>query len=172
MTVEKNDALKYFSELRSHFSAYHNHKEASAWGAAVVYLVLLGQILGAVKDRSYAVKVGAFFLVEILLVAVWVYVSAQFARRRDAANYIGACLALSAECLASQYDLLPSDSFRLVKSKDDDQHSPHVLAAIVLEKAKKLDEVGHGTRIRLERSVKMVLAVTALAAGLVLLLGI
>jgi len=169
MSVTRSEVLKYLSDTRSHFAQYHNHKEASAWAAAAVYIAFLVQIstsvggqLSCLMGRGLAV-----ILVIVLGVAVCRYLRAQFRMRHYAANYIAACFELSAEYLRKDQTEFNPDTFALVDpsdKEDKDHHSPYILPKTILEKAKHFDTVGHGIRKRLECIIYIVIAVITLAA--------
>lgn len=169
MSVPKSDALKYLSDTRSHFAQYHNHKEASAWAAAAVYIALLIQISTSVGGQlsCLTVRVLAVVLVIVLGAAVGLYLRAQFRMRRFAANYVAACFELSAEYLRKDETEIDPNAFALVPptNKDDkDHHSPYFLPGSILEKAKYFDTVGHGIRKCLQRIIYIVMAFITLAA--------
>ena len=161
MSITKGDVLKYLSHTRSHYAQYHNHKEASAWAAAAVYILFLIQISRAINGElsCFSVhRVIVLLVIVVLAIAVLFYLKAQFRMRRNAANYISACFALSAEYLAKDEAEIEADAFALGQTTDNQHHSPHILPRAILEKAAYFDTIGHGTRKRLETSIYTVIA--------------
>lgn len=86
--------------------------------------------------------------------------------RREAANYIAACFALTAEYLVVEEEAgINADAFALKQNDNNNQHhSPLVLAKVILDKAKEFEKKGHGTRKQLETCIYIVTSVTTLVA--------
>jgi hypothetical protein len=170
MPILKADALKYFQDVRAHFAAYHNHKETSAWAAVAVYLAITLQIAGgATSPAAVEERIARSLTVGLLAIAMAIYVSFQLARRKNAADYVAASLAIIIEYLPIVDGPIPNeDAFRLVPSTDYDHQSPHVLPKIILEKANELKDKGQATLKNLERTMYFsVSAVTLVAMALI-----
>jgi hypothetical protein len=166
MAIKKEDVLKYLSDTRSHYLQYHNHKEASAWAAAALYILFLIQISTAIKEKlSCDLVYLVMGFIVVIGVAVFIYLQAQFSMRRNAANYIAACFALIVEYLHKEdIDIgKDGDVFKLEETTDNNHHSPHILPKVILTKARHFDTIGHGTRKRLEWSIYIVLIIITFA---------
>lgn len=155
------------SDTRSHYAQYHNHKEASAWAAAAVYILFLIQISSSFNGKTSCVpgnRIAILLVIVVLAIAVFFYLKAQFRMRRNAANYVASCFALSSEYLVKEEPEINAEAFALVQTTDMQHHSPHILPKAILEKAAHFDKIGHGTRRRLETIIYIVIGVTTLAA--------
>jgi hypothetical protein len=167
MNIRKSDVLKYLSDTRSHYGQYHNHKEASAWAAAALYILFSIQISSSINHELPCLqchRVAVLFLIVALATAVIFYLKAQFRMRRNAANYIAACFALSAEYLVKEEAQITAEAFALVETTDKQHHSPHILPKAILDKAAHFEKIGHGTRKLLETAIYVVISVTTLVA--------
>jgi hypothetical protein len=167
MNIPKADVLKYLSDTRSHYAQYHNHKEASAWAAAALYILFLIQIFNSINRELSCLqyhRIAVLLVIVVLAIAVIFYLKAQFRMRRNAANYIAACFALAAEYLVKEEAQINAEAFALVQTTDNQHHSPHILPKAILDKAADFDKIGHGTRKLLETSIYVVISVTTLVA--------
>jgi hypothetical protein len=169
MAISKEDVLKYFADMRSHYAAYHNHKETSAWAAVAIYLVIVIQIVGTVTANANGLErfVGSVAIF-LLWASVSIYTSTQFRLRKDAAGYVAACQALSVEYLSSELEQIDEVLFRLIESPDAGHHSPHVLPKIILDKAEQLKSVGQTMRHRLENTMYFLSAIGLAGVGIVI----
>jgi hypothetical protein len=167
MNITKADVLKYLSDTRSHYAQYHNHKESSAWAAAAFYILFLIQISSSINRELSCFpyhRMAVLLVIVVLAIAVFFYLKAQFGMRRNAANYIAACFALTAEYLVKEEAGINADAFTLVQTTDNQHHSPHILPKAILDKAAHFEKIGHGTRKLLETSIYIVISVTTLVA--------
>jgi hypothetical protein len=159
--VTKMDALRYLTDLRSFYATYHNHKEASAWAAAALYLVLLEQLSVSVKTGvppDMGTRAVVTVVIVVLGVTVFVHLQAQMSMRRRAANYVAACLSLSLEIM----DGSASGDFTAwfgPKASGDAR-----LPEVIIERGLRYGEFDQGTRQRLEWSVYIAVIVCAFAA--------
>jgi hypothetical protein len=100
--MEKNEILKYLSDIHGAYSSYHSQKETGAWAAIVLLVVLLLQTvngLGNIQELSCAYKIGATIWVLVISFSVWKYIAAQFTAKKRASEYVSACLLLEIEIL-------------------------------------------------------------------------
>lgn len=135
MDLKKQDFLKYLADARSHYTVYHNHKEASAWAGVGLYGILVTQVMVARGDvlREHGVVVAASVLVAALMGVMLVYLRTQFRLRREAANYTAALLYLSASWVAR--DLSDLGDLTPEVTGDAGHHSPQILPKLVLSKS-------------------------------------
>ena len=166
MGLIKSDVLKYLSDTRAHYAAYHNHKEVSAWAGVALYVLLIVQILFAKDEflKSSGIIAGTSILIVILLVVMLLYLKTQFSLRREAANYVAALLYLSAHHLRSNENDIQQENFLIAVKTDSGHHSPQILPKIVQDMASEMDWVGHGARRRLEFVAFSIVLVISAAA--------
>ena len=165
--VTRMDALRYLSDLRSHFQIYHNHKETSAWAAAALYLVILGQLYVSVKTDALPdlwTRAALTIVIVTLGAAVFVHLQAQMSMRREAADCVAACLYLSAKIMGCSASEVSTALFRLEVSKDRRSPLRHVLPKVISKRAQRFGRVGLRTKQRLEWSVYVAVIVFALVA--------
>jgi hypothetical protein len=169
MSSDKADFLKYLQEVRSHYSAYHNHKETSAWAAATLYLAFAIQIATA-RDMTSGWE-GAIRIVAIISLAVAVcrYVEKQFELRQVAASMVEASLALFIEYIPKK-EPPPSELFCLSTVVNLEQQTPNIIPKFLESKATELASKGQGARLRFERTIYWVMAMAAIFGSMIIYL--
>ena len=85
------DRARFFSEVRQHYSIYHNHKETISWTGLASYVVTLNLIVGFVADRSDALHWLAAVLIGLLCIATRLFLVLQFGLRKFASEIVIAC---------------------------------------------------------------------------------
>ncbi len=162
----KADVLKYLSDARAHYAAYHNHKEVSAWAGVLLYVIFATQIAFAPSEllKTDAAVCSAYLLVVILWLVVLLYLYIQLDLRRWAANCIGAALLLGTEYLTKEQKDIKAEDWSLKDIPDAGHHSPHVLPKIVFDKAQELDRKGHRARRWLEFAALAIVSISFVAA--------
>ena len=97
------ELLRYLADVRAHYAAYHNHKEATAWAATGLYLLLVAQLVKSLADKppvSCAAK-GVISVVVVVVASLFVmYLRRQFTVTRRASGYVGACFQLGSRLLS------------------------------------------------------------------------
>jgi uncharacterized protein (TIGR02246 family) len=173
MPLIKAEVLKYLSDMRADYSAYHNHKEVSAWAGVALYVIIISQLFFAKDDllREPLILMAASVLLALLFVATIIYLKTQFYLRREAANYNGACIALSAEVLTKADEDIKEDDYLLESKVKDDagHHSPHILPKLITKKADELRTVGQKLQNRLVCAAFAIILLTSIAAAFRLL---
>ncbi len=165
MELKKDNVLKYFSDLRAHYAAYHNHKETSAWVASALYLGGILQLAGSMATNALLVeRVVRGSIILLLAFLGYKYISTQFKMRRDAANYVAACLVLSLEYLSIDENEIKGEWFKTEEQGNSESHSPLVLPKIILEKVRVYATAGQQTRTYLENSVIYSLTILTVVA--------
>lgn len=158
MPVKKEDFLKHLSDIASWETPYHNHKETIAWAAIVLYYVL---IIEVVKDLHSWPFIATCIIGGAAIVVVYV-LHFQYRLRKDAANLIAACYRLIAEYLPKDDECLQNVDFSVAPLQKEEKkfpkcdyrpigHYPYILPNVLLDMMKKMNKVGHGPRIGLER---------------------
>jgi len=167
MPISKADLLKYLTDTRAHYAAYHNHKEVSAWAGVVLYVVFAVQIAFARDEmlRSYTFVIAAWILSVVFLVAILIYLHTQFRLRRMAANYVAALQYLVADYLGKDDKEIKEADWVVDPKLDVGHHSAQVLPKHVLNKALEMDRVGHGSRRKLEAAAYVIVAVSFFAGA-------
>jgi hypothetical protein len=158
MPVTKEDFLKYLSDTATRESSYHNNKETIAWAAIVLYFLLLTEVVKRFLPWPYV----ATFLSLGAFVAVVYILHYQYRLRKEAANVVGACYRLIAEYLPKDNESLQSVEFTVAPLEKEREkflkcdyrttgQYAYILPNLLLDMMKKMNQVGHGPRIRLER---------------------
>ena len=97
------ELLRYLADVRSHYATYHNHKEATAWAATGLYVLLAAQLAKSLADKppvSCAGK-GAISAAVVVVASLFVmYLWRQFTVTRRAGGYVGASFQLGARLLS------------------------------------------------------------------------
>jgi|SRR2546426_1264784 len=147
MQLDKADVLKYLSDMRAHFAAYHNHKEVSAWAGVLLYVIFATQIAFAPTElfKTNAAVFSAYLLVVTLWLVVLLYLGAQLTSRVEAANYVAALLLLSTEYLTKDQHDIKIEGWSPRPKPDACYQSEVVLPAIVYAKADEMKKVGQRT---------------------------
>jgi hypothetical protein len=164
MPLMKTDVLKYLEAVQANYSAYHNHKETSAWGAAAVYAAIVVQISGGATSASNDLeRLSRIVGILLLAGAVVRYVWKQFELREVAGNQEVACLALMAESLLKEDREFLPESFELSRSPDSTHATPYVMPRIITDKVAELKNKGQGSRRTLENTMYFALTAVTLA---------
>jgi len=174
MPRTKAEILKYLADTRSHYAAYHNHKEVSAWAGVVLYVVFAVQVAFARDEmfKSKPIVYAACLLSVVFFLIILAYLKTQFRLRRDAANYVAALLYLGVEYLGKDDATLKKeekdeDMRWILEAKHDvGHHSEQVLPKLVLTKALEMDDVGHGDRKKLEAAAYGIVVLSFVADAL------
>ncbi len=171
MPLIKADVLKYLSDIRADYSAYHNHKEVSAWAGVALYVIFISQLLFAKDDllKEPLILVAVSLLLVLLLVATIIYLNIQFRLRHEAANYANASIALSAEFLRKEEKDIKECDFLLEDEADAGHHSPHILPKLIKTRAAKLSTVGQKFQKWLKYAAFAIILLTSGAAAVRLL---
>lgn len=165
MNPRKEDVLKYFSDLRSHYAAYHNHKETSGWVAAALYLGGILQLAGTMSTNALPIERGVRCSVILLLAwLAYIYITTQLTMRKDAANYVAACLFLSLEYLFVDQKDINQELFKTGEQPNSQSHSPLVLPKIIKTKVEEYANVGQETRTYLENAIYYSLTILTVVA--------
>lgn len=160
-SLDRTETLRYLADLQSHWSAYHNHKENGAWAGLILYLALLPQVLSAVTRPALLSRLLATALLIALAYLVYEYLRIQLDLRRRAANFVSACMALSARLITG--DLAEIDLRLTTGSKEDRRvQASHFVPRSIVEEAAKVDQHGGQTREQLERSAYKILALSTI----------
>ena len=158
MPVTKDNFLKYLSDIAAQATSYHNHKETIAWAAILLYFVLMIEV---VKSLRSGPLVATFFILGAFIIVIYI-LRYQYRLRKEAANLIGACCRLIAECLPKDDEYLQNVDFTVTSlQKETKQFSksdygltgqyPYILPNVLLNMMKEMDQVGHKPRIGLEK---------------------
>ena len=107
MDNEKEDILKYLSELHDKFLSYHNHKESSAWVAVGLFPIVIIQVLSIYLSRKLSHELTINILLTIILIISGIivslcYIKQQFILLKYAANVVSACRRLHIRILSSE----------------------------------------------------------------------
>lgn len=153
MRAYDRDKLLFLGEIQRDHESYHNHKEAVAWGAIVLYTFLTVHALATLGDSSGSDllegMLTTLFLVTLFFVTAF-FVRAQFRLRSRAACLVAAALLLRSEMLSGQRNELDLSVSRHDVTNRDMQSS-HSLPAILLEEADRFETRGAKSIRRLER---------------------
>ena len=155
MTVKKDEALKYLTDLRSYYGTYHNHKETSAWAIIAFSVLLAGPgvtTLAGITDGSLPLRVVATFVLIAMLYAAFVFLMQQFRSRRYAANVVAACNYWLAKVLIAEENKLSAIDFSLPVASDDQTHAEMTLPTCIQSKAKELGRKGKDAIEKMEGS--------------------
>jgi len=158
MPVTKDNFLKYLSGIAARATSYQNHKETIAWAAILLYFVLMMEV---VKSLRSGPLVATFFILGAFIIVIYI-LRYQYRLRKEAANLIGACYRLIAECLPKDDEYLQNVDFTVTSlQKETKQFSksdygltgqyPYILPNVLLNMMKEMDQVGHKPRIGLEK---------------------
>lgn len=178
----KQDILKFLSDTANLYESYHNHKELSAWGALVFYVLLIMGVLNAIKNEpTEPYKIGAIAFISIVGFIINCFICIQFEGRRKAANYVSACQDLTGKCLFEEIDLFEEEKEKkeLYEKESKKQKSKvckpefmadYYLPKIIIVKAEEIrgNKKAQKARIKLEWLVQCLLILALIAAGLII----
>lgn len=161
--LKKEDVLKYFSDLSSHYASYHNHKETSAWASVALYLLVVIQIGGTTgTDAGWIERCGRGAVILVIGLVINQFVKTQFKMRKFAGDIVAACLDLHREHLSA--DNILAEHFALEdQTAETDHQSFYFLPRIVLEKRKQYESRGGKVRRRLEDASYFLLGIIGVA---------
>jgi hypothetical protein len=166
----KSEILKYLSDTCDRYSTYQNHKEVSAWGGIVLYVVLMAQIAFIKNEalNSQRVMWLLHIVIVILLVAVIIYLRTQLHLRRKASDYVAALSYLSAECLGMDDTEIDPKDWRVIPPEEWDSttefQSTLTLPQRVNDLALVVRNVGRRSRYQLEIATYCIVALAFFAA--------
>lgn len=149
----REEILSYLEEIRSHYSTYHNHKEASAWAAVAVFLGLIALFLGALfrheldvlKEKQLAVSI-----IATVALVFSIYIWKQFCLCRIAASNVAAAFYLKTQLIGKPKQKIIPGHYDLRPSTEPKLQYLHVLPRAVLEKSDEFKNKGTGERTALE----------------------
>jgi hypothetical protein len=158
MPVTKDNFLKYLSDIAARATSYQNHKETIAWAAILLYFVLMMEV---VKSLRSGPLVATFFILGAFIIVIYI-LRYQYRLRKEAANLIGACYRLIAECLPKDDEYLQNVDFTVTSLQKETRQFPksdygltgqypYILPNVLLNMMKEMDQVGHKPRIGLEK---------------------
>lgn len=146
--LDKNvELLKYLTDIRKEFDAYHNHKELMVWFGVVLFIGLLTMIINAKVPEntnvpSPALNLFKSFGIILFTVIVCAYTYQQLLFRNYAADVYAACARLSAEILAAPEAELKLDlSIRpLQEASKEGVHAVYYLPEGILSKKDEMKQ--------------------------------
>lgn len=149
----RSEILSYLEEIRSHYSAYHNHKEASGWAAVAVFLGYISQFFGLLfrneinfpEEKRFVVLV-----IGVVVIVVSLYLKEQFRLSRIAANNVAATFYLKTQLIGNPKHKIASGAYGLRPSADPKTHYSYVLPRTILEMSDEFKNKGTGAKTALE----------------------
>lgn len=168
MDNSRDEILAYLRDTQSHWAAYHNHKETSAWAGVVLYIPLLAlflNIAGNTTVNTISLRIVATVIFLLTWLAVFGYLRQQFALRKRSADYVAACFSLRAKIISKPNDKIDPESYSLPKQGNKQMQSSHFLAEAMLKEADEMARRGQGARQALEMTAY---GITVLALSLAL----
>lgn len=148
----REEILKYLSDLQSHYAAYHNHKETTAWGGVALFFLLLPNlttVIGAGPSLSCPTICAATFGIIAITVVMIMYMHQQFALRRRGGDLVAASCFLRAGYIAGT-TMIDVKQFAPPVTGHGPMKSGYCLPIVVLDKANELEKQGQGALYTLE----------------------
>ena len=144
----KKEAIGYLRDLRQHYSAYHEHKENSAWAAVVLYVLFAGTLL-PIQLRgpdTILYDVGYALFILIVTAIVFLYTRNQFDLKNEGRVYVAASMQLLLELMGTAEDEFDSEQFFDVPEETGDAYydSEEILPPVIIERADKFRGSGTG----------------------------
>ncbi len=135
----KEKVAQYYEDTRKYYSSYHNHKEASAWGGIVLYVLFCGAAARLDTPNSSVLwfNIGFSVFVAAIALSIILYVKNQYTLKDVAAAHTAAATFLLAEiilCSESKFDA--REYMAIEESADVRYQASHVLPKKLLEKSK------------------------------------
>jgi hypothetical protein len=166
MPQSKSDVLKYLADTNARFGAYHNHKEAMAWAAVVLYYVFVVKLVDVAYSQHLASRGQRLTVTLILIVislAALLVLREQHRLRQIAAEVYAACQRLASRCLSMNDDEIGSLDLSLAEPTSQYPGPAYLIKCLVLESV-ALRGAGRGARRRLERLSYWLVAIAMLVA--------
>jgi hypothetical protein len=158
------EIIKYLGEIESHYAAYHNHKETTAWASLVLWGAVVVGVMNVFGKEITNVPQFRYLVTGLVLLIAGLtslYLKTQFSLRRDAANIVAACFSLRTTIVSNlNFSINPLDYVLVDKPKSFGQ-SGYILPKKVLEEAEMQGTRGLEPLITLEIIVYSFLGLTA-----------
>ena len=149
--IMKEDLLKYYEQCRSHYTAYHNHKEISAWAGLVLFVFISGFV--NLIDIPYKFKIQSAIALSLFVIAISIlvfkYIENQLDMKDMASSYVAAAISIITDVSAGRIEETEYESyFKVERSIDCKAQSKLVLPIKFLKKAEKFDTKARGFQDR------------------------
>lgn len=135
----KEEAIEYLQDIRQHYSAYHDHKEKSAWAAVVLYVLFAGTLL-PIQLRgpdTILYDIGYVLFILVVTVVVFLYARNQFDLKNEGRVYVAASMQLLLEVMSMDENEFDSGDFFEIPQQigGSNYDSEEILPPTLLERA-------------------------------------
>ncbi len=141
----KEKIIKYYEDLGNNYAGYHNHKEISAWGGLVLFVLFAGFISKINLVKGFEIESVVLFTFIILFITwvVYRYISTQLEMKDIGGAYVAASMILINELIKGDFNNNELNNYLIVEEASDTKaQSRHVLPQKLLKKAEVLNTRG------------------------------
>lgn len=141
--MKKEDILNYYRNIQIHYATYHNHKEFSAWGGLVLYVLFCGMIIKASFPSEHLKITAILLLIAVLGVSFTIifYIKNQLLMKDLGGATSSAAILLQSEIMQAKKSNL-NKYMEIEESSDLKAQSSHVLPKILIKKRDHLNSKG------------------------------
>ncbi len=143
----RNKLIDYYENCRKHYTAYHNHKEITAWAGLVLFVFISGYINSIKIPENWKIE-GALLitiLVSLQTFFVFRYIANQLKMKDKGGAYAAASIAIITELISERItEKQLIDFLSVEESADTDGQASHVLPHKLIKKAEILNSRGKG----------------------------
>lgn len=160
----KEEVLKFYQNLQTHYANYHNHKELSAWAGLVLYVLFCGLIIKASvpSNHEFITAVLLLFAVVCVTATVFLYIKNQLEMKDIGGATSAAALYLQTEILQSESKEF-SQYLIVEESGDMKAQSSHVLPLVLLKKRDAINCKGRAFQDLTKMAIYSLIGISAFA---------
>ncbi|MCG9577889.1 hypothetical protein L1D14_16875 [Vibrio tubiashii] len=159
--VKKDEAVRFYENMRSHYATYYNNKEIAAWAGLVLYVLFCSLIIGSSLPTEHEGITAALLFIAVLGVTytVFVYIRNQLTMRDIGGATCSAALLIQSEILLSDKTDF-SEYIIVVESSDCKAQSSHALPSFLIQKRDLMNAKGRGFQDASRLSIYSLMAVS------------
>lgn len=136
--MKQEEVISFYESVKQHYGAYHNHKEISAWGGLVLYLLFANAIsdLKMPTECTTCAAIITTLFVGLFVSLVYLYISKQFFLKDIGGARVAAALAILSELISQKMTEAELSAYMFVQETgDENTQSSWVLPKRLLDRS-------------------------------------
>jgi hypothetical protein len=172
-TDSRKEVFEFLRAIQSHYAAYHNHKENSAWAGVAFFVAVLAGGATILRDHLSSLRpnerMGLIAVVALLCGVTCFFLREQFRLRKRAADIVAASCRAQTDILSNPSEAIDPLQWQIEQSIDSEMQSSHFLPRRLNTLATELSAQGQGARKALEACAYLLVTLLSIAGAVAIL---